>query len=98
MGGPGFEAFSASLDGEFIVHGPAGELVPIRLTEVRRLPPVPNAPRSEPFALLFSGPAEPTLEQATHRVSHEGLGELDIFLVPVERSPAGALLYEAIFN
>ena len=95
--GPAFADFAPLLDQEFRAATREGD-VALRLVEVRALPHVPNAPRGEPFALLFAGPASPALEQATHRLSHARLGELDIVLVPVERTPTGGLLYEAIFN
>lgn len=55
------------------------------------------------FSLLWQGPQKPVLEQATYRLSQsdlevqEGLGEQDIFLVPVAEKPEG-IQYEAIFT
>jgi hypothetical protein len=51
----------------------------------------------EAFALLFRGPADPLIAQATYRLANEQLGELDIFLVPVARTDTSAD-YEAIFT
>lgn len=48
------------------------------------------------FRLLFRGPAEPVLEQATYSLAGAG-GAHDIFLVPVGRDARG-VAYEAIFN
>jgi hypothetical protein len=44
-----------------------------------------------PFSLVFAG--EPGLPQRIHRLEHETLGPLDIFLVPV-----GPGRYEAVFT
>jgi hypothetical protein len=54
-----------------------------------------GAPR-EPFSLLFVGPPDPVLPQATYLLGHPALGELPIFLVPVGRDADGAR-YEAVF-
>jgi uncharacterized protein DUF6916 len=56
-----------------------------------------NAPTHEQFSLLFRGPSEPQVTQATYTVSHPDLGKFLLFLVPVGRDPQG-LLYEACFN
>jgi hypothetical protein len=49
-----------------------------------------------PFRLEFRGPTEPLLEQRIHRLEHESLGTLEIFLVPVGANATGTT-YEAIF-
>lgn len=51
----------------------------------------------EAFTLLFRGPSEPPLAQATYRFAHDGLGELEIFIVPVAATEDGRD-YEAIFT
>ena len=95
----GYEGFRDHIGEAFLVAAADdGGDCSLLLDEVRRMGPVPGAPRHEPFALLFSGPREPALAQATYRLRHGDLGELDIFLVPVGRAPGGGLLYEAIFN
>jgi hypothetical protein len=53
--------------------------------------------RAEPFTLLFRGPLEPRLAQGTHRLEHERLGALELFLVPIRPDERGPL-YEAVFN
>ena len=98
MDDQGPATFEARLDEEFRGESPTGEPLVLRLIEVNRLGYVPGAPRAEPFALLFAGPALPSLGQGTHHLTHALLGDMDVFLVPVGRTPAGGLLYEAIFN
>ena len=51
----------------------------------------------EAFSLLFRGPVDPMLPQATYRLANARLGEVDIFLVPVAQT-AGGTDYEAIFT
>lgn len=77
----------------FVVHRDDGELpfVLERVEPLRR-----RRDGREPFALLFRGPAHTPLPQQVHRFVHPELGELDIFVVPVEVTADG-LGYEAIF-
>ena len=49
------------------------------------------------FSLLFSGPAEPILEQAVIPLEHADMGKLELFLVPVGPG-VGEIDYEAVFT
>ncbi len=49
------------------------------------------------FSLLFSGPAEPMLEQGLIPLEHSELGKLELFMVPVGPG-VGELDYEAVFT
>ena len=49
------------------------------------------------FSLVFAGPADPMLPQAIHRLAHAGVGELDVFLVPISGDASG-VRYEAVFG
>lgn len=66
----------------------------LRLVQVTRLGDSPG-PR-QPFSLRFLGPASPVMPHAIHRLSHPGLGEVDLFVGPV-LSGAPGTTYEAIF-
>jgi hypothetical protein len=59
-------------------------------------PDAAPAPR-QPFSLVFAGPLDPQLPQATYALAHERLGELAIFLVPIARDADG-VRYEAVFG
>ncbi len=50
-----------------------------------------------PFSLIFRGPRGTALAQQIHRLEHSALGELELFLVPIEPDAVG-LRYEAIFG
>ena len=82
------DAFTLTADG-------AGGLPDLELVEAR---PVGDQPYRDrvPFALLFRGPAEPVLAQATYVFAHPRVGEHPIFVVPVASSEAGTD-YEAVF-
>ena len=89
----------SSLQGEaFALHTADGAALPVVLVEAQELSAPPGAARV-PFTLLFEGPGQAALQQATYGLAHQALGPapLDIFLVPVSRGPAG-VRYEAVFN
>lgn len=80
-----------------------GEPLPLALVEVQRVSyaddpaAIGPAGRREPFSLLFRGPRSPYAPQGTHRLEHDRLGTLDIFLVPLGPDGAG-MRYEAVFT
>jgi uncharacterized protein DUF6916 len=91
-------SFEAHLNTPFQVHYGDSAPLEIVLSEVRLLEPHPG-PRAQPFSLYFLGPGSPVLRQHTFKLTHEPLGELDLFLVPVGPHPKkGGMLYEAVFN
>ena len=84
--------------------------VPIKLVEVNRHQNLANIeggfdhrPR-DPFSLLFCGPTEPLLADATYNLLNEQLKGLQVFLVPVTvhnkraYSEDDCLFYEAVFS
>jgi len=56
----------------------------------------PEGEEREQFTLLFRGPLEPLLPQATYRLDHADIGPVDLFLVPLAPRADGAV-YEAAF-
>lgn len=87
----------APLQGQqFELDAGDGGSLPVALVEANALTTHPGAVRA-PFSLVFEGPALPLLPQATYGLAHPAVGSLDIFLVPVARSPTG-IRYEAVFN
>jgi hypothetical protein len=56
----------------------------------------PDGQARQQFALVFRGPLEPALPQATYAVEHDELGRLEIFLVPIGPDGSG-MRYEAVF-
>ena len=49
-----------------------------------------------PFSLVFTGPLQPVLAQATIPLEHPSLGSIHIFLVPIGPHD-GLMRYEAVF-
>ena len=86
--------FAKQVNTEFQVHDPAAEFFKLKLARVVKLS---QTAQQEAFSLLFHGPATHYIAQGIHKLSHEQLGEIDIFLVPVGKNQDG-FEYEAIFN
>lgn len=97
------DSFAEHLGTVFRLRAGAGEPLPLELVEVRRATyaddpaAVGPAGRREPFNLLFRGPRNPYARQGTHRLEHDRLGTLEIFLVPLGPDAAG-MRYEAVFS
>lgn len=69
--------------------------ISLELIEVKEMGS--GARRGGAFSLLWQGPSEPTLEQATYQLSQNEIGRHEIFLVPVAEKEAG-IQYEAVFT
>lgn len=97
------DTFSEHTGSRFRVSLEGGEPVDLELVKVDSLPPRDPNPsdriRSEPFALLFRGSANTELWQQIHKLDHDVLGQLEIFLVPVGPDENGeGMCFEAVFN
>ncbi len=77
------------------MHYGAADPLPIRLIDVVTFGERPGY--RQPFALRFEGPDSPVLAHVTHRLVHPDLGELELFLGPIQ-SCSGGITYEAVFN
>ena len=87
--------FRPAIGSVFDVHYGGAEPLPIRLIEVVSFGERPGY--RQPFALRFEGPGSPVLAQVTHHIVHPDLGELELFLGPVQSASEG-VTYEAVFN
>ncbi len=89
--------FQAVVGSRFLLQlGKAGSLG-LELLEAEILGSPPAEPRRHAFSLLFRGPLEPELFQSIYALTHETLGSLEIFLVPINRKQDG-FYYEAVFT
>lgn len=95
-----FGQFEDRVGQPFEVGVPGAAPVAIRLADARESPePGGRGPDGQPrkqFSVIFRGPRDPVLPQATYAVRHDELGDLDLFLVPVGRDDDGTT-YEAAF-
>lgn len=85
----------AALENEVFSVAAGGRDLPLTLVEVTGLGS--GMREKGAFSLLWQGPADPALPQATYRMSQAAIGEQDIFLVPVARTGKG-FQYEAVFT
>ena len=91
-------SFEAHLNTLFHVHYGGSDPLGILLDVVRLHEPHPG-PRAQPFSIYFMGPASPRLPQQIYKLTHDSMGELDLFLVPIGPHPTrGGMVYEAVFN
>ena len=89
-------SFEAHLGTPFRVHFGGESPLELVLCEVGRLEEH-DGPRKQPFSAIFRGPRNGILPQRIYRVEHDGLGTLDLFLVPIGPDALG-MRYEAVFN
>ena len=87
--------FAATVETPYALDLGAAGTVDVVLRSATAATATTGAPR-EPFSLLFVGPADPLLPQATYLLTHPALGELPVFLVPVGQDADG-VRYEAVF-
>lgn len=88
-----YEDFAAVKNTKFTVLG-FDEPYEIELSDVSE-----NKTRNnyEMFSLFFSSPKEYFLPQQVYKLTHQKIGEGEIFIVPVEQTENG-YLYQAVFN
>ena len=86
--------FSEHLNTKFHLHLPSSETLELELIGVDDLG---LTDRQERFSLIFRGPIEYPLPQATYEMVHDKLETFDLFIVPISRDEDG-LRYEAAFN
>jgi hypothetical protein len=85
-----------------VAHGAASH--EFKLVNVTEFPEGAQGTFRKPFSVLFHGPLDNVLPQGTHRLEHEQLGVLEVFMVPVgtnEPAPGEkptAMRYEAVFG
>lgn len=74
-----------------------GQSFALTLAEVRPLGSKAPGGTRDPFALTFAGDPRLRGPQKIYRLTHDKLGAMEIFLVPIAPS-AGNSLFEAIFS
>ncbi len=90
------ENFAPAVGETFTVRGGDAAAIELLLVEARARATGPQLSRPA-FSLLFQGPTEPLLPQATYRFEHDSLGAMDIFIVPLGRDEHSTV-YEAVFS
>jgi hypothetical protein len=87
--------FREQLNSTFKVQHEPAETIALELVDV-----IENdlSPKMELFSLHFRGPFRPRLDQQTHRLEHETLGDFEIFLTPISADQRDGTIYEAVFH
>ena len=88
------ERFTRLLQSEFLVMDEPVSAFPITLVDVGNHAITPH---QESFSVIFLGPVNNFIPQGIHKLNHQEMGEIDIFLVPIALDKAG-FRYEAVFN
>ena len=95
------ETFAPAVGEAFVLDDADAGRLQLDLLESRLhhpdAPPADEAGTRAPFSLLFLGPVEPVLPQRIYRLTHDTVGEIEIFIVPVGRDENGTT-YEAVFG
>src|SRR3954453_24119964 len=74
------------------------EQLHLKLVAVKAyLPQADEQSGMERFSLFFDGTLDRYLPQRMYRLTHEAMGEIDLFLVPIEKKES-SFPYEAVFN
>lgn len=91
--------FSKCLHQKFLIDVVEQEPLETELVEVLGLTPPDDDPdRRQPFSLIFRGPADAQLQQATFKVSNETLGDLELFLVTLGPDKDGGMRHECVIG
>ncbi len=75
--------------------------IELKLIEVEELPQRENVPdevRTDPFSLIFEGPATPVQHQDTYTVSHPKMDDIALFVVPIVGGGQEAMHYQIVFG
>ena len=88
------DAFAGDVDDAFEVRCGDASAIALELIEANE-PWVSGD--NEMFSLVFRGPSNAFLPQATYRFRHDAFGAFDLFIVPIGGDEAG-YRYEAVFN
>jgi hypothetical protein len=88
------DEFSQHVNTRFQVQIDDGTTIEMELAEISELKVHPN---QEEFAVVFRGPSNAFLQQGIRSVTHEQMGQFELFLVPIQQDTQG-FYYEAVFN
>jgi hypothetical protein len=91
------ETFTPHLETTFDVGGDTHAVPPLRLITVETAGDATVPDARPPFLLIFGAPGAHALAQGIHPLHHDGLGELELFLVPIAPE-AGDARYQAVFS
>jgi len=86
--------FAKHMNTKFLMHVGESGAIEIELISARQMT---LTEEQDEYSLLFLGPDNSPAAQGIYRLTHEAMGSLDVFLVPIRKNEKG-LTYEAVFN
>src|SRR5678809_131934 len=89
-----YDTFAKHLNTKFIISIGESDTIDTELVEVGERQLTSHQDR---FAIIFQAPSTPALNQGTYSFSHEGMGNFDLFIVPIGYD-SNSIRYEAVFN
>lgn len=92
--------FSKHVNTKFRVKVDSPSPIELELVEVKPYANKDEASEQggmERFSVFFSGPSDIFIQQGIYPLSHEQMGEFELFIVPLARNENG-FRYEAVFN
>ncbi len=89
--------FSPHLNQEFQIQLDTNTTLMVQLTEVTINKQLEERNGRQSFSLVFRGPRDLELTQGIYPMSHDKIGEVDLFLVPIGPDEKG-MCFEAVFN
>jgi hypothetical protein len=96
------EILSGYLNTRFQVHTSSATTITLELIKVTGWQPTSpaksaNVPNLDCFSALFRGPRRKALASGTYRLTHDQLGDFELFMTPVN-DHTKQQVYEAVFN
>lgn len=86
--------FDPHLNTAFQVHTDTLGEVEVELFEVSEN----DYPGQESFSLIFKAPKEKVFDQKIYKLTHQGMGEIDLFLTPITYGKPDAMYYQSVFS
>jgi hypothetical protein len=86
--------FAKHLNTRFTMRVGEAEALELELVSARQ---ISLSDDHDEYSLVFLGPDNSPVAQGIYRLTHDVMGTLDIFLVPIKKDEKG-VAYEAIFN
>ena len=93
--------FSPFVGDQFKISTEDRQILGLKLVEVtdrsEQVNTVGDEKRQECFSMIFQGPSDSPLDQKTYAFEHPGMGQFDLFIVPIGQRD-NVIDYEAVIN
>lgn len=86
--------FDPHLNTNFQVHTDTLGVVDMELFEVSE----DKYPGQESFTVIFKAPKEKVFHQKIYKMTHQEMGEIELFLTPISYGKPDAMYYQSVFS